>query len=211
MAFHDVRLAEHIERGAQGGPQFKTTIFPLSSGQEKRNIDWERTRGRWEIGYGVQNKVDFSLIKSFFYTRQGMAHSFRFKDWSDFEIDDQVIGSTDGSTTTFQLYKRYSSGGINFNRVLEKPVASDWVITVNAVSQTVVYDTSPAASEVAIATDTGIITLGSTHAATSGQSVDMTGEFDVPVRFDTDEFNINLLIFNAGSIPDLPIVEVRGE
>jgi len=211
MAFHDTRLPEEVERGANGGPRFKTTVLVLSSGFERRNIDWANTRAEYEIGYGVQTKADYSLVRDFWYARQGKAHSFRFKDWGDFELDAQEIGTTDTSTSTFQLFKRYSSGGVNHDRSLTKPVASGWTATVNAVSQTVVYDTAPGAAEVAINTLTGVVTIGSTHAATTGQAIVLTGEFDVPVRFDTDDFNVNLVTFDAGSLPSLPLVEVRGE
>ena len=47
MAFHNVQLPEEVERGAQGGPQFKTTVFTLSSGYEKRNVEWERNFNRY--------------------------------------------------------------------------------------------------------------------------------------------------------------------
>jgi uncharacterized protein (TIGR02217 family) len=210
MAFHDVRLPEEVERGAQGGPRFKTTVLTLSSGFERRNIDWANTRSEYDAGYGIQTKQDFSLVRDFFYARQGKAHSFRFKDWGDFEID-QLIGTTDTSTTEFQMFKRYSSGGINHDRTLTKPLASGWVVTVNAVSQTVVYDTAPSIGQVAIDTATGILTLGATHAATTAEAIVVTGEFDVPVRFETDAFDVNLVTFDAGSIPNLPMVEVRGE
>lgn len=211
MAFIDVRLSDDVERGAQGGPRFKTTIIGLSSGFEKRNIDWENTRGAWDIGYGISSKVNFEAVKDFFYARYGKAHSFRFKDWSDFEVADQLMFTTDGTTSTFQIFKQYSSGGIDFNRILTKIVNLSVTATVNAVSQTVVYDAVPASGEVSISLLTGVVTLGSTHAATSSQAVNLTLEFDVPVRFDTDAFDINLALFNAGSIPQLPVIEVRGE
>jgi len=212
MAFHDVRLPEQVERGTQGGPRFKTTVLTLTSGAEKRNIDWSQTRGFWDAGYGIQDADDFTSVIEFFYARQGRAHSFRFKDWSDYQVAvAQSIGTTDTSTSTFQMYKRYTSGGINYDRNIIKPLASGWTVTVNAVSVTVVYDTSPSASQVAIATDTGILTLGSTHAATNGQDITIQGEFDVPVRFGTDSLDINLLTFDAGAIPEIPLMEVRGE
>lgn len=211
MTFHDVQLPDDVERGAQGGPRFKTTILTLSSGFEKRNIDWENTRGLWDIGYGLTSKTNFTLVQDFFYARQGRAHSFRFKDWSDFEVDRQSMFTTDGSTATFQLFKRYSSGGIDFDRDLTKPLGSDGLAWVNNISQTVVYDTTPSSTEVSIETLTGIVTLGSTHAATSALDVELQLEFDVPVRFDTDAFDLNLQLFSAGSIPQLPVLEVRGE
>ena len=211
MAFHDTQLPSDIERGAQGGPRFKTTILILGGGLEKRNIDWATTRAEYDISYGIESKADYSDVIEFFYARQGRAHSFRFKDWADFEITDQLMFTTDTATATFQMFKRYSSGGTNFDRNLTKPLASGWTCTVNAVAQTIVYDTAPAAGEVAIASLTGVVTLGSTHQATSGFLVKFTGEFDVPVRFDTDALDVNVETFDAGSMPQLTLVEVKGE
>lgn len=211
MAFHDAQLPSDVERGAQGGPRFKTTILILGGGLEKRNIDWATTRAEYDISYGIESKAAYSDVVEFFYARQGRAHSFRFKDWADFEITAQTMFTTDGSTATFQMFKRYSSGGINFDRNLTKPLGSGWVITVNAVAQTVVYDVAPGAAEVSIATLTGIVTLGSTHAATSAQDVVLTGEFDVPVRFDTDGLDVNVELCDVGSLPQINIVEVKGE
>jgi len=211
MAFHDVQISEDVEQGAVGGPQFKTNVIALISGHEKRNVEWSRARAAWNIGYGIGDAALFREVLEFFYARQGKAHSFRFKDWADFEITAQSIGTTDTTTATFQIYKRYTSGGINYDRNILKPLASGWVVTVNAVSQTVVYDTAPAADEVAIATLTGILTLGSTHQATTGQDIAITGEFDIPVRFDTDDLQQSITNYDAGLTPDIPIVEVRDE
>jgi uncharacterized protein (TIGR02217 family) len=211
MAFHNVRLPEDVERGAQGGPRFKTTILVLASGYEKRNIDWARTRAFYDIGYGIQSKADYQSVITFFYARQGRAHSFRFKDWADFEITAQNVGTTDGVTTTFQLFKRYTSGAINYDRRITHPVASGWIISVNGTNRTVIYSGSPAATEVKVDPLTGILTLGSTLAALVAAPIVVTGQFDVPVRFDTDELDVSLEIFDAGAIPNLPVIEVRGE
>ncbi len=34
-------------------------------------------------------------------------------------------------------------------------------------------------------------------------------EFDVPVRFDTDRIQTSVAIFQAGDVPNVPVVEVR--
>ena len=34
-------------------------------------------------------------------------------------------------------------------------------------------------------------------------------QFDVPVRFDTDYLEVDLSHFEAGEIPNIPIVEIR--
>lgn len=205
MAFHDVRLPVDVERGAQGGPGFKTTVMILGGGFEKRNIEWSRARGSWDIGYGIDKKSAYVTVKDFFYARQGRAHSFRFKDWSDFEIgtpgNPVVFAIGDSSTTIFQLKKRYSSGGVNYDRIIEKPIASTVEIYVNSVLQTVT-------THYTIDASTGLITFVSAPGAVN---IAAACEFDVPVRFDTDKLDINVEHFDAGMIPQIPVVEVRGE
>jgi len=34
-------------------------------------------------------------------------------------------------------------------------------------------------------------------------------EFDVPVRFDTDRIQTSLASFQAGEVPNVPVVEIR--
>lgn len=207
MAFHDVRLPDDIERGAQGGPRFKTTVLTLSSGFEQRNIDWQLTRSAWDISYGVDSKVNFTRLIDFFFSRQGRAHSFRFKDWTDFELPRQLIGLTDGSTTDFQVFKRYSSGGLNFDRNLEKIVLDSESVWVDNVQ---IFE-GVGGDQYELDDLTGILTIGTVLASQSSTDIEILCEFDVPVRFDTDALDINALTFQAGSLPQLDIIEVRGE
>lgn len=212
MAFHEVRLPEDVERGAQGGPGFNTTVITLSSGFERRNINWEQARQRWDIGYGLMDRegnvdqADFSEVLAFFYAREGRAHGFRFKDWTDFELARQLIGTTDGGTTTqFQVFKRYTSGVVTYDRPLTKIVSGSVSVWVNSVS----IAEGAGASQYQINLNTGIITLGSTLAAQSGTDVEVECEFDIPVRFDVDQMEMNAVLYNAASVPAIPVVEIR--
>lgn len=207
MAFHETRLPEDVERGAEGGPAFNTTILALNSGFEQRNQNWEAARGRWNIGYGIQTKSAFDLVKAFFYARRGRFHGFRFKDWSDYEIGDssdsstrQTIGVGDASNDTFQIYKRYSDGGEDYDRTITKPVNGTLLVYLDGVLQT-------ETTNYTVDYTTGIITF--TSPPGGSVVVAVICEFDVPVRFDTDNFGITLATFDAGSIPDLPVVELR--
>jgi uncharacterized protein (TIGR02217 family) len=56
---------------------------------------------------------------------------------------------------------------------------------------------------------TGVVTFTGGNIPTMGQSVTTGFEFDVPVRFDTDRLGVNLSLIEAGSIPDIPVVEIR--
>ena len=47
MAFNDdIRLPDDVERGANGGPGFITSVIALKSGFDRRNKDWEETKGK---------------------------------------------------------------------------------------------------------------------------------------------------------------------
>lgn len=45
MAFHEVRFPDNISRGARGGPERRTQIVELASGDE-RNASWANSRRR---------------------------------------------------------------------------------------------------------------------------------------------------------------------
>jgi uncharacterized protein (TIGR02217 family) len=198
MAFHETRLPVDIELGAVGGPTFFTTVLELFSGYEQRNINWSTSRGRWDIGYGVRKRSDMDAVRAFFYARRGKAHGFRFKDWTDYEISPaQQIGTGDGGTTQFQIYKRYSDGGHYYDRNITKPVAGTDTVYLDA-SETTAYT---------LDTTTGIITFDSAPA--NGVVVSVEVEFDVPVRFDIDALPVSAQGLQLESITGIQIVELR--
>ncbi len=55
---------------------------------------------------------------------------------------------------------------------------------------------------------TGIVTFLPGHVPPNGANVTAGFEFDVPVRFDTDEIEIDLSAFEAGDIPKIPLIEI---
>lgn len=197
MTFHDVRLREDIERGAEGGPVFNTTVVPLASGHEQRNINWEYAKHEYDISYGIMGPEDYEEVRRFFYARRGRAYAFRFKDWSDFEMD-SVIATGDGSQTKFQLYKTYTSGGQSYVRPIFKPVSGTVTMYVNDVLTAATVDHS-----------TGVVTFS--VAPANGAEIRAVAEFDVPVRFDQDKFGLNLVWVGAGSVPSIMIKELRQE
>jgi uncharacterized protein (TIGR02217 family) len=207
MTFHNVRLPDDIERGAEGGPEFNVTIASGFSGFEKRNANWEQARGSWDISYGVQNKDGYTRLLDFWYARGGPLHSFPFKDWSDFEIPRQIIGTTDGVTATFQIFLRYISGAFTFDRTITKPVSGTVRVWVNDVE----ISEGAAADQFQVDLLTGIVTLGATLLAQTGTNIEVECEFNVPVRFDRQKLDIRLLWEQAGNIPSIMLIEVRGE
>lgn len=205
MAFDDVRFPPVVEQGASGGPEFSTSIVVSSGGHEQRQANWSVARRRWNIGTGLRTRANFEVAVAFFIARQGRLRGFRFKDWSDYAVSRQTIGTTDGATATFQIIKTYTSGAVSVARDITRPVSGTVSVWVNSASIAL----GAGAGEFQVNTSTGIITLGSTLAATTGQAVEAACEFDVPVRFDTDELPLQLRTIDVGQWPDIPIVELR--
>lgn len=196
MAFHDVRLPDAIEQGASGGPSFQTTVLPLSSGGEQRNSDWLEARHEWELGYGIDDRASYDAVRQFFFARRGQAHTFRFKDWSDYELVDEVIGVGDGVNTVFQIIRTYETDGpAPYFRRITRPVGGtvSFKIAGTPVS----------------ATDNGLGIYTLADVPADGDEVTCSCEFDMCVRFNTDKFQLTLQQVDAGQISSLPIIEVR--
>ncbi|SIS92094.1 DUF2460 domain-containing protein [Phaeovulum vinaykumarii] len=207
MAFHEIRFPDAISRGARGGPERRTQIVELASGAEERNASWANSRRRYDVGYGIRRADDLAAVVAVFEARNGRLYGFRFKDWADFKSclpsqllgpTDQEIGTGDGSTTQFQLTKRYSSGAQSWTRGITKPVAGTVTIAMNGVPQASGWSVSPT---------TGLVTFTTAPAADVALSAGF--DFDVPVRFDTDTLDITLDLERLGSIPSIPLTEIR--
>ena len=207
MAFHDIRFPDDISRGARGGPERRTQIVALASGDEERNASWAHSRRRYDAAYGVRKADDLAAVIAFFEARNGRLHGFRWKDWADYKSclpsgtpahNDQPLGIGDGVTTAFPLVKTYVSGAQVWTRAITRPVAGTVLIARNSM---------PFPSGWTADTSTGVVTFAAAPAP--GDILRAGFEFDVPVRFDTDELPVTLDIERLGSIASIPLVEVR--
>ncbi len=207
MAFHEIRFPDNISRGARGGPERRTQIVELASGDEERNANWANSRRRYDAAYGIRRSDDLAAVVAFFEARNGRLYGFRWKDWGDYKsclpsctpaATDQVIGTGDGTTTVFQLVKAYTSGAQTWTRSITKPVAGTAVVALDGVTQ---------ASGWSVDTITGLVTF--TTAPVSSSAITAGFEFDVPVRFDTDILDVTHDIERLGSITSIPLIEVR--
>lgn len=204
MAFHDVAFPDSIAEGAEGGPEFSTSVIVSSGGHEQRIGNWSYPRCRWNVGTGLKDADGVAELIAFFRARFGRLHAFRFKDWGDFTMARQAIGATNGSAATFQIVKTYTSGPTSVNRPITRPIAGVQVwVNAAPIAQ------GAGAGQFQVNLSTGVITLGATLAATTGQVVEAACEFDVPARFDTDTLGLRLDAFEIGAIPDIPVLEIR--
>lgn len=198
MAFHEVQFPNDIAYGATGGPEFATSVVATASGYEQRNINWSSARGRWDVASGLKKQTQLDTLIAFFRARKGRAHGFRFKDWTDYKASAQALGTGNGTITTFQLIRTYSSGGNTDVRTITKPVAGTVKVYLAGVLQ---------ASGWSVNTTTGIITF--TTAPGNGVAVSADYEFDVPVRFDTDRMAVTIEQIDLHQWSGIPILEIR--
>lgn len=189
----DVRLPIDVERGAQGGPQFKTTVVSMASGHEQRNQEWSRSRAVYQIGYGIRDREDMEEVYAFFLARRGRHRAFRFRDWLDFSGEAEPLLTVAGQPTKRQLVKTYGSV-MPYVREITLPVLDTLKIYVGGV------ETNAYTIDRSIVTFTG---------GDPGVDVKASFEFDVPVRFDQDGLETEMTQVDAGSVPSIAIVEVR--
>jgi uncharacterized protein (TIGR02217 family) len=69
MAFHEVRFSDDISRRARGGPERRTQIVELASGDEERNASWANSRRRYDVAYGIRRADDLAAVVVFFEAR----------------------------------------------------------------------------------------------------------------------------------------------
>lgn len=205
MAFYESpRFPDRIAMGATGGPRFTTTIVTSASGREARNAEWSYPLHEWDVSQGVNGQTDFEALRAFFMTMRGRQHGWRFKDWTDFSAT-HTTGVVSGITgTTFQLVKRYTSGAQSMDRVISKPLASGFVLKDSGVTLTLTTDYT-------LNTVTGVVTTAISRTAAN---LTWAGEFDVPMRFDTDRL-VAAVVARTGHSglmhqwDQIPIVEIR--
>ncbi len=199
MAFVEERFPTDIAYGSSGGPEYSTDIVITHGGYEQRNINWSHARAKYNVAHGVKTQAQLDSLIAFFRARKGRADGFRFKDWSDYKVTAQVIGTGNGTNKIFQLVKTYSSGSVTETRTISKPVVATLAVYVNVVLQ--------AGSAYSLDSITGKITFVTAPANTAVITADF--EFDVPVRFDTDRLSATLDSYGINSWNDIPLVEVR--
>lgn len=198
------RFPDNISYGSSGGPGFKTHIFDGHTGIEQRNMIWSIAKGRWDVSHGIRDKSDMDLLREFFYMARGRGHGFRFKDHSDYEIINGLIGVGDGSNRVFPIVKIYGSGATTYTRRIFKPISGTLTLTVAGL---------PVVSGFTADYTLGVITFDNDPAdiPDAAQEVRVSCEFDVPARFDIDQMSTVHDGWLTESWSSIPIVELLEE
>lgn len=174
MAFIDDRILECVAYGFSFGPEFRTTVTELKNGAEVRNAEWARFRWRGTAPYQNIEPGHYMELLGAFLRAKGMAHTFRFKNWMEGPVVGQSLGNAPSGTAPVQLVRDYDVfGGSAYRRKVTKPVAGTLTVYQDGIVKAGTTDPL-----------TGLFTP--TSAWSSGQPLTADFEYDIPMRFDSD-------------------------
>lgn len=203
MSFINSLLLDRVAYGFAGGPTFATTQVKLHSGINRRNAERSRPLHRYSASFMNIQSEDLGVVVAAYNACLGATHSFRFFDRMDYKLDDEVIGTADGTTDQeLQLIKTYSFGGTETERTITKPVDStvDYGRGTNRLGAAPAFVIKADGTPISFTLDysTGIVTF----TASAGESITASGWFDVPVHFVHDElmFSVNNLDAHSADI-----------
>lgn len=196
-------------------PRTSTTIVQVSSGAENANQNWEHPLWRYTLPEAVREHSVYEALKAHWLVMAGPAYTWPFRDPLDFaSVDlakanvaptvtmlDQLIGTGDGATTSFQLVKSYTRGAYSYARKIELPVTSTVLVSVAGVD---VSGSNPWT----VSRPGGVVTF--TTAPTPGQLIKAGFLFDVEVRFESDDVLDGIVrSYQISGFADIPLVGVR--
>lgn len=196
--FNESRLLDRVAYGSEFGHSYKTRIEELRSGVERRNAEWDLPLASCSLIFQNIDEDDHHIVIAAHHACKGMLIGLRVKDWSDYKAINEPIGFGTGAQETYQLTKTYTFGALSTAKKISKPVQGQ--VSVFA-------DGSPVTPD-SIDYTTGIVTL----TATSGQEITWTGEYDLPMRFDSDEISFSADNRSGGKLilnTDVQLVELR--
>lgn len=185
-SFSEQVLDLGFDYGASGGPAWSVTSTVSGGGFEKVNLNWSQPLGQYQIGDKsgedclLQGQYDY--LYGFWMARRGPTQGFRYKDWGDFELIDELIGVGDGTTTQFQITKTYG----DFVRIIKKIVSTGFQVRVGS-----------SIPSYTLGANSGLITFATAPA--SGREIRVSGEFHVPVRFNESEWPGKFLAQNPST------------
>jgi uncharacterized protein (TIGR02217 family) len=162
-------------------------IRKLKNGAERRNDETDIALHTFVLPMvNIDDEEYAESLKSAYLACRTSLYPFLAKDYTDYrhgfasnDYAPMQFAVGDGSTALFQLKKRYGFGSRSWDRDISKPQAGHKVYA-NGI------DTGLTAS-----LETGIVDFGGSPPA-NGVILTWTGEFRVPVRFDSFEMKATI-------------------
>ncbi|ETO91083.1 MAG: hypothetical protein P857_158 [Candidatus Xenolissoclinum pacificiensis L6] len=178
ITFSEIRFPENISAYTQGGPSFSTEIVQSANGLEQRYSKWYNPINTYNVSHGIKTQQQMEQLLKFFYVHKGRYCGFRFKDILDYYAHMEHIGTTDGISQKYQIIKKYQIENMVYIRKIFKPVPN--TVSIQLENKTL----QP--TEYSIDHTQGLIIFNTIPQ--EKQKIFVSYEFDVPVRFESDQF-----------------------
>jgi uncharacterized protein (TIGR02217 family) len=170
MAFLETRMDSRIERLAVARMlnRGRTKLYD-AAGRLGQVFRWSAPLYEFDVQHGARDiDTGYETLRAQWHVINFVPYEgFRFRHWGDYVatmVNTHVVDLGGGS---YQLCRRYTFGGINFDRIISKPN-----------SDAVLRDSGGSPLTATISTTTGIAT-----GVSGGTPAKWTGTFDVPVTF----------------------------
>lgn len=196
MTVIETRLSPQVEAGFSAVPGWNTRVVTLRNGNERRNANWTMAKRRYTARYAKFSRADRDEMLGVVMATLGQTYAFLFKDWSDFDVTAQSLGTAPGGSTAVQLVKTYTFGSQTVTRTITRPRSATLTVYEAGVAKAGSVDAT-----------TGLFTPTT---AWAGGALTAAFEFDVPVRFATDEVEFVLPHRDIAEV-NCELVEVFGE
>lgn len=220
-----------VAGGATGGPEYANTMAKnQQTGIRKVNIGRFDFQQIWNLQTDMLEPADLAYLMNFWGGGYGSGYGFRVMILSDFYVVGEVLGVSNGliGSRTWPLIKTYKRPGANhsYSKRIIKPVvnaltggSSVTLYEANGVTTRVIPSTRGAGLGVpafrifldgvlttgyTVDNTTGVVTLTSTPA--NGVVVSWSGEFDTPVQFLQNAFQLKPDV--ASEVSGLQIGEI---
>lgn len=203
--FHEIRFPSKIARGAEVVNRSRTSVHSSGGGQERRNKRWSSQLRIFDATRGITSTSDLEAVRAFHIVMDGRHAGFRFQDFSDYTATAQLVDTSAGGTS-FQLRKGYVAGEVTKWRTITKPVRGTVSLTLNGANVVVLEEGQTIDGQFpdfgqtefgfnpeidthfTVDHTTGIITPS--QALIAEDVLLASFEFDVPVRFGSDDFRV---------------------
>ena len=175
-----------------------TGVKKAVSGASTRLRFWAYPMYRWELNYDFLYSVgtqDYQALLSFFNLMGGAYDSFLYDCVDDDTVTGQLIGTGDGSTLSFQLYRTLGS-------FTEPVLAPNTVSNVYVNGSPVTFTVTSWSAQLP-----GVVTLASAPALNALVTADFT--YYWPVRFTDDTLDISAFAKSLYEVKKIDIESVR--
>lgn len=211
MSFHDVLLPVTVQYGSGSSVSAFNQMIE-TTGATKTIARASKVLWSLDLLKEIQSQAEYNEIRQFHILRYGRNHTFRVKDWADYQLTEEVQVDDDGSedfqdyrltASTFQIHKIYTDVTYRYRRKITKPVSGTITVEVNTGGGYAEH------GNYSVDTDTGIVTFNANVPSDTGVPVRVTCEFDVHARFGVDSLPADYAFYQRYNFEGIPIFEVK--